>query len=240
MLLTARSRHLGSIGCHDHGGPIVQAPSPPIALQTRPKRGEHRAHIACHSGPQTHCYDLTFDKGRRTRSQEEAVLASALLRICAYHGGVPEATIPDWPLRAPEGFNDTIESDKPLDMLVDGSSAAATEGRPRAEAGAPGQAAAVQALLDGRVSCVELSGPAGDRRVAVDAPRHNVALLPGSFNPLHKGHRRATARELCHAAVCGTRCMPSACNARNSAPVPMMSVRSARASGHKQHAGKQL
>jgi hypothetical protein len=44
----------------------------------------------------------------------------------------------------------------------------------------------LQALLSGAVRCVEYSGG----NVYVDAPRgrHRV-YLPGSFNPLHEGHR---------------------------------------------------
>lgn len=44
----------------------------------------------------------------------------------------------------------------------------------------------LQALLSGAVRCVEYSGG----NVYVDAPRgRNRVYLPGSFNPLHEGHR---------------------------------------------------
>lgn len=43
----------------------------------------------------------------------------------------------------------------------------------------------LEELLSGRVSCVEFSGG----RVFVDAPRPGRVYLPGSFNPLHDGHR---------------------------------------------------
>ena len=173
-------------------------------MQTQPKRGDHRAHIACHTGLQTHSYSITFDKGRRSRQEEEAVLAGALLRICAYHGQVPADTIPGWPLRAPQGYNDAMMSSVSMDMLVKGQESDSAAQQVDGTDAARGQVAAVQALLDGELSCVEVSGPAGGRRVLVDAPRHNVALLPGSFNPLHDGHRCAGA----HAALVGT---PQSC-----------------------------
>lgn len=44
----------------------------------------------------------------------------------------------------------------------------------------------LQDLLDGKVRCVEYSGG----QVFVDAPRSTgTVYLPGSFNPLHDGHR---------------------------------------------------
>lgn len=48
----------------------------------------------------------------------------------------------------------------------------------------------LQELLAGRVRCVEYSGG----RVYVDAPRGpGRVYLPGSFNPLHEGHRQMLA-----------------------------------------------
>jgi hypothetical protein len=44
----------------------------------------------------------------------------------------------------------------------------------------------LQQLLAGRVQCVEYSGG----NVYIDAPRgRNRVYLPGSFNPLHEGHK---------------------------------------------------
>lgn len=43
----------------------------------------------------------------------------------------------------------------------------------------------LEALLEGRVGSVEFSGG----QVICDAARRNRVYLPGSFNPLHDGHR---------------------------------------------------
>lgn len=43
----------------------------------------------------------------------------------------------------------------------------------------------LQALLDGQLRTVEFAGG----QVVVDAPRRRRVYLPGSFNPLHDGHR---------------------------------------------------
>jgi hypothetical protein len=46
-------------------------------------------------------------------------------------------------------------------------------------------ASLLREMLNGRVSCVEFSGG----NVYVDAPRRGRIYLPGSFNPLHDGHK---------------------------------------------------
>ena len=46
----------------------------------------------------------------------------------------------------------------------------------------------LQALLDGKLRAVEFAGG----HVVVDAPRRRRVYLPGSFNPLHDGHRSAS------------------------------------------------
>lgn len=43
----------------------------------------------------------------------------------------------------------------------------------------------LQELLEGRVRSVEFSGG----QVIVDAPRRGRVYLPGSFNPVHEGHK---------------------------------------------------
>lgn len=50
----------------------------------------------------------------------------------------------------------------------------------------------LQELLEGRVRSVEYSGG----QVIVDAPRRGRVYLPGSFNPLHEGHKCALALPL--------------------------------------------
>ena len=43
----------------------------------------------------------------------------------------------------------------------------------------------LEELLDGKLDSVEYSGG----QVICNAPRRNRVYLPGSFNPLHNGHR---------------------------------------------------
>ncbi|HEY7427519.1 MAG TPA: hypothetical protein VH682_25015 [Gemmataceae bacterium] len=121
----------------------------------RPKRGEHRFHLALQTMQCTTAYSLTLTKDARDREGEETVLDLVLLNALAEMFGVAERL--DVPLLPGEEI--------------------------RAET-QPGEDA-LAALLDGRLPavCVE-----GDGRLRRDAPRPRL-LLPGSFNPLHHGHR---------------------------------------------------
>ncbi|KAK9856840.1 hypothetical protein WJX84_011829 [Apatococcus fuscideae] len=51
---------------------------------------------------------------------------------------------------------------------------------------------ALQKLLQGSIRCVEFM----EGRMLVDQPRPGLAYLPGSFNPLHNGHRDMMAAAL--------------------------------------------
>ena len=49
----------------------------------RPKRGEHRIHVACQSVSHTALYSLTLEKGARDRRGEEAVASALVLHALA-------------------------------------------------------------------------------------------------------------------------------------------------------------
>ncbi len=49
----------------------------------RPKRGDHRAHFAWQSATTTATLEINLAKGHRTRAEEEAVVAAALLNLIA-------------------------------------------------------------------------------------------------------------------------------------------------------------
>ena len=57
----------------------------------------------------------------------------------------------------------------------------------------------LELLLGGKISSVEFAGG----QVTVDAPRGGRIYLPGSFNPLHDGHRYMTACKRCLALLKG-------------------------------------
>ena len=64
------------------------------ALRTdRPKKGDHRAHIAVHGGPggETTVWSVVLSKGARDRRAEEEVVADLMIRALAERCGVAAA-----------------------------------------------------------------------------------------------------------------------------------------------------
>jgi hypothetical protein len=146
----------------DRGGWL--APGRPVAgiactaslRSDRPKRGDHRFHVAVQTSQVVTTRSLTLRKEARDREGEEAVLDRVMLNAMAESFGRSERVeVPLLPGECVE--TETHATDDPL-----------------------------AALFAGRVSavCVECDG-----RIRCDGPRPTV-LLPGSFNPIHDGHRR--------------------------------------------------
>jgi hypothetical protein len=56
----------------------------------RPKRGDHRFHLTCHTVDRISTYSLTLRKGERQREAEEAILDAVLLNALAEAYGITE------------------------------------------------------------------------------------------------------------------------------------------------------
>ncbi|HYO25422.1 MAG TPA: hypothetical protein VEQ85_10800 [Lacipirellulaceae bacterium] len=129
----------------------------------RPKRGEHRIHVATHSSHATAVWSITLAKGRRTRAEEEAVAAGLVLDALAAGSGLRAAG---------QGRLAGLDADERLE---------------RDEARATDELAQ---LLVGQAAKVILgAGPAG--ALSSDAPL--PVVFPGAFNPVHAGHLRMAA-----------------------------------------------
>lgn len=63
----------------------------------RPKRGEHRAHVAVQTGKSTRVVTLRFEKGRRSRAEEEQATAHTVLAALAATAGVHEIDLSKTP-----------------------------------------------------------------------------------------------------------------------------------------------
>lgn len=120
----------------------------------RPKRGDHRCHLAVVRPGQTWIRSLKLQKGARDRAEEEAVVDALLLNLLAESAGLAERVEPG---------------------LVPGEEII------HADALAPG---ALAAFLRGEVPCVGLEI---DGRARAEGPLP-LLLVPGAFNPVHKGH----------------------------------------------------
>jgi nicotinamide mononucleotide (NMN) deamidase PncC len=129
----------------------------------RPKRGEHRFHIAVHDGLTTTISSLTLTKGARDRAGEEGILDVILLNALAAVIGIPERVKP------------ALLPEESVEVVT----------HPATDA--------LSAFLRGEapVICIGVDG-----QVQVNHPLPTV-LIPGAFNPLHKGHLTlaAAARE---------------------------------------------
>lgn len=72
----------------------------------RPKRGEHRAHVAVQTATETRVLTLRFEKGRRTRAEEEEATAHAVVALLAQAAGVHAIDL----TKAPTGIEATTEN----------------------------------------------------------------------------------------------------------------------------------
>jgi cytidylyltransferase-like protein len=126
-------------------------------VSDRPRRGEHRFHIATAGAAGiAHCTGV-MAKGRRDRAAEEDLVAHAIVLWLARACGVA-APSPRSLLEADERFAETVVADED----------------------------AIDQLLAGGVNRVT-ARPDGQMELSAPQP---LVLLPGSFNPVHAGHRQ--------------------------------------------------
>lgn len=132
----------------------------------RPKRGDHRIHVAVQTATTTQSYSVTLTKGRRDRAEEELVATNLVVRAIGAACGVQ---LPKMDSRPPEtgGEHVDVEQEHP-------------------------PTAVTELLLGKRRSAVLTSGSTTDYYSQLESPR--LALIfPGSFNPPHQGHLRMAA-----------------------------------------------
>jgi hypothetical protein len=125
-------------------------------VSDRPRRGEHRFHIAFANADRTaHC-TCVLAKGRRDRAAEEDIVSRAILLWLARGCGV-----------AAPSPRSLVDADEPYAERV----VAAAD--------------AIDRLVAGGLDRVTVQP---DGQMVLSAPRPLV-LFPGSFNPMHEGHR---------------------------------------------------
>lgn len=79
----------------DEQRPVLGLACTATIATNRPKRGDHRAHIALWQLESVTCVNLYLDKGARDRAGEEQVVSHMLLNLLAEACGVPPVPI-DW------------------------------------------------------------------------------------------------------------------------------------------------
>ena len=161
MARTARARaaRLVPAGTDLVGPELVGLGATAALVSDRPRKGEHRFHIAfANSAGIAHC-TCVLAKGRRDRAAEEDLVSRAIVLWLARACGVV-APSPRSLLDADEDYAETILP--PMDAPTD----------------------TIHQLLAGEVDRVTVQ-PDGQMMLSAPQP---LVLFPGSFNPMHEGH----------------------------------------------------
>ena len=133
----------------------------------RYRRGDHRAFVAAWSDTATATWSLTFNKGLRDRAGEEDVVSRLIVQALSEFSGLAPDPVSPYGAGIELGLTDG-------DFLE-------VERIPRSEP--------LDELLAGEARWV-VRQPDGRMEVEREVP---PVLLPGSFNPLHMGHREMMA-----------------------------------------------
>jgi len=167
-------------------------------VSDRPKKGPHRVHIASSSQARSHAYTVSFEKGARTRVQEDIACSRLILDAVAEFSGVP--ALPrdyllvggaegDTPLAAstplPDGGERAratevvdmaiVEREDVVDCLLAKRIKQAIFVK-KVDGDGNAVFSTTDRLTDDFVVLEDASLPAG------------CLVFPGSFNPLHEGH----------------------------------------------------
>ena len=156
MARTARARAAGLIAA---GADLVGLGATAALVSDRPRKGEHRFHIAfANAAGIAHC-TCVMAKGRRDRAAEEDLVSRAIVLWLARACGVV-APSPRSLLDADEDYAETVLP--PVDAPTD----------------------TIDQLLAGEIDRLTVQ-PDGQMMLSAPQP---VVLFPGSFNPMHEGH----------------------------------------------------
>jgi hypothetical protein len=165
MARTARARAASLAPANSDGGAelvardLVGLGATAALVSDRPRKGEHRFHIAfANAAGIAHC-TCVMAKGRRDRAAEEDLVSRAIVLWLARACGVV-APSPRSLLDADEHYAETVLP--PVDAPTD----------------------TIDQLLAGEVDRVTVQ-PDGQMMLSAPQP---VVLFPGSFNPMHEGH----------------------------------------------------
>ena len=149
----------------EDASPVVGLACAAAIATDRPRRGEHRAFVAAWDAASAAVWSLTFHKGLRDRAGEESAVSRLIVLVLSEFSGLEPAD--------PDQIADTLGLAAGDALLVE-----------RAPHSGP-----LERLLAGEIRWVTRHP---DGRMEAEGPVP-PALLPGSFNPLHLGHREMLA-----------------------------------------------
>ena len=128
----------------------------------RPKRGEHRIHVAAQTATHTASCTLYLSKGSRDRKKEQWIAAKLILLV------IGEACQVDTSATC-RALNDQLFKNEPLTSLSQEADPSWTE------------------VLLGNQNCLALPSQSSELLSPTNPP---TIVFPGAFNPPHLGHRR--------------------------------------------------
>lgn len=174
----AREAYRQAAALSPFGTPILGIGATCALATDRDRLGDHRSFVSVHGGTTTRSYSLHMAKGIRPRVEEDRLASLLVVYAAAAAMGAIDSSV--GALFAQQGLlgpGDVFE-DPPSTKTVN-----------RTEL--------IHGMLNGKYRSLEFSGSGGF--VVVDAPRPGRVYLPGSFNPLHVGHREllSAAVQLC-------------------------------------------
>ena len=146
-----RALHLGGAG----GAPVVGVGCTAAVATDRPKKGAHRCHVAVWSETGASVSSLEFEKGRRSRAEEDDLVSRLLLGKLAGECGVESR----------------------LALAIAAGECVVEDGRSYRDALSAAVAGHLRTVVSRVDGAVEAGMPDGR------------AIIAGSFNPLHDGHR---------------------------------------------------
>jgi len=177
------------------------------ALATdRIKKGDHKVCVATHDGHTTRAYSLRLTKGARDRIQEDVVASRLVIKALAVGCGL-EQQVSELDLRLQPSAAEVAPSMGPTEAVQE----------TQQSIGDP-----LQELLEGKLTSVEFSGG----QVICNAARRNRVYLPGSFHPLHDGHKRLLAAACQMHGQPGDGCFELSVGNPDKGTLPLEEVRS--------------
>lgn len=166
------------------GVPIIGVAATCALATDRFRRGDHKAFVTTHDGLTTKTYALYLSKGGRSRLQEDDIASRLVVKAIADAMGVRTGYsnlglhLPMTSTSNTGGEELEAPPSNQEDVLVANTTSLGDH------------TALLREMLNGRFTTLEFSGAGA---VVIDAPRSGRVYLPGSFNPLHDGHREMLA-----------------------------------------------
>jgi hypothetical protein len=175
----AAAAYRRAVALADRGDNVVGIAATCSLVSTEPKRGSHRAFVAAHTDESLFEYELVLDKGERDRLAEDDIASRLVIQALVDTSCFPPMAV------SRENTMSLVR-----DFLVSGDSLTMPQIREHGDPietmlAADEEHSNISSTRNLPLNFLQLDG--GRWRLGAIS---TTALLPGSFNPLHQGHRQ--------------------------------------------------